>query len=413
MKDHTAFLSGKKIGVIGFNARPMAHSLKQIGAQTFVSDYWGDLDLKEVSSDCIAVLSPTPGIRQRQPIDIPVPQALVENFLLLTKRIDIDFVLIGSGFDDDSDALKPIEEREWLIGNSVDEMKNSRIHSRIDKIAESQGLEKPREFVTSTNKVESLLEKISYPCVARPLKSGGGSGIRLLRNPKNLQSYIEKRADEDAKFRIQEYISGFDISASILSSKSDAQCLSVQGQLIGMPTAGKNCGFSYCGNYYPTFIPKETVQQIAEASLAICDKLNLIGSNGLDFIVDKAHNIWLMEVNPRIQGTLEMLEKSGDISITAAHMQAINGELPDKIPVFRPVVKMIVYSRYDGAVPDLSKYSNVVDRTPEGVVVHRGDPICTIIEVGSSLKEAYGVASRIAGNIQSKIIKKQRSSSGS
>ena len=69
MKKLSSAFKGKQVGVIGFNARPIAQSLKRAGAETCVSDYWGDLDLKEVSDSCIAVLSSTPGIRQRQPLD--------------------------------------------------------------------------------------------------------------------------------------------------------------------------------------------------------------------------------------------------------------------------------------------------------------------------------------------------------
>lgn len=400
MKHHSTLFSGKKIGVIGFNARPIALSLKHSEAHAFVSDYWGDADLRESSSDCIAILSPAPGIRQRQPLDVPVHQALVENFLILTKNIEIDFVVIGSGFDDDPDALKPIEEMGLLMGNSISGMKRAREHSRLDRIAKRLDFHRPKEYVTSIDDVYDRIGKIGYPFLLRPLRSGGGSGIRLIRNPLNVQTFIEKQQAEEQKFRIQEYVPGFDTSASVLSSESNAQCISVQGQLIGMPTAGKNCGFSYCGNYYPTFIPKGVSDRIADISEEICRELNLLGSNGLDFIVDMSDRIWLMEINPRIQGTLEMLERAGFDSITEMHVRAIHGELVGKLPTLRPVVKMIVYARRDGAVPDLSTFPNVVDRTPKDVIVHRGDPICTVIETGTSLKESYNAASKTANQIQ-------------
>jgi predicted ATP-grasp superfamily ATP-dependent carboligase len=403
MKTHTTSLAGKKVGVVGFNARPIARSLKHSNAQAFVSDYWGDADLRETSSDCIAILSPMPGFRQRQPLDIPVHQALVENFLMLIKDTEIDFVLIGSGFDDNSDALKPIEKRGYLMGNSITRMNGVRDHSTLDKIANALYLQRPKEIVTSFKEAEECIDKIEYPCVIRPLTSGGGSGIRLVRNRTDFKNTIKKRFSDESRFRIQEYITGFDISSSILSSKSTHQCISVQGQLIGMPTAGKNCGFGYCGNYYPAVIPKQIVNRISALSQVVCEKLNLIGSNGLDFVVDTANKIFLMEVNPRLQGTLEMLESAGNISITEAHVRAINGVPLERKPTFKPVVKMIVYSRKDGAVPDLSKFSNVVDRTPKGVIVHQGDPICTIIEVGTSLKESYASTARIARVIQTSV----------
>jgi predicted ATP-grasp superfamily ATP-dependent carboligase len=167
-----------------------------------------------------------------------------------------------------------------------------------------------------------------------------------------------------------------------------------------MPTAGRNCGFAYCGNYYPSGLDDETVSKIAEVSETISTKLDLSGSVGVDFVVDDSNQIWLMEVNPRIQGTLELIESAGDISVTSLHVLASQGVLPEEIPEISPGVKMIVYSRRDGAVPDLSHFPNTVDRTPPGVMVNMRDPICTVIEVGVTMKECYNKASETALAIQ-------------
>ena len=107
-----------------------------------------------------------------------------------------------------------------------------------------------------------------------------------------------------------------------------------------------------------------------------------------------------MEVNPRIQGTLELIEAASDLSMTELHFLASHDVLPEKIPRINPGVKMIVYSRRDGAVPDLAQYPNTLDRTPPGVMVNMRDPICTVIEVGPSMKECYKRASETASAIQ-------------
>ena len=107
MAKQLELLEGKNVGVIGFNARPIAASLKRQGAQTFVSDYWGDLDLASVSTEYITILSPIAGVRQRQPLDIPLCEVLVENFEILTQDKNLDYVIIGSGFDDRSETLWP------------------------------------------------------------------------------------------------------------------------------------------------------------------------------------------------------------------------------------------------------------------------------------------------------------------
>ena len=129
-----SLLAGKKVGVIGFNARPIAASLSRAGAESYVSDYWGDSDLKEVSTDCIAVLSQVPGLRHRQPLDLPLHLSLLENFFILTKSVELDHIIIGSGFDDHTESLIPLHESGLLVGSELTNMKNSRNLSLISKL---------------------------------------------------------------------------------------------------------------------------------------------------------------------------------------------------------------------------------------------------------------------------------------
>jgi predicted ATP-grasp superfamily ATP-dependent carboligase len=404
MNHHSTLLSGKNVGVIGFNARPIAASFLREGAKVYASDYWGDSDLAESSTDCIAVLSPSPGMRQRQPLNVPLPEALVENFLLLTEDVQIDFTVIGSGFDDDSEVLKSITRSSQLMGNSIQRIQKARKFSNIDKIARAVGVSRPKEVITSLGSVQEDIIRIGFPCLLRPIKSGGGRGIRFVRGMNDLQRYAQRYSEEKHPFRLQQYINGLDISTSVLSSRDSSFCISVQGQLIGMPSAGLNCGFTYCGNYLPAPISEGMHNHLSEVSESLCTRLQLIGSNGFDFVLDNTGNAWLLEVNPRIQGTLEMLESASSLSITNAHVSAIEGILPTERPDRMHAAKMIVYSRRTGIVPDLTIFPNAADRSPAGVVVHRGDPVCTLIEVSDSLSESYRRISETARHIQNSIV---------
>ncbi|OLS31017.1 MAG: Carbamoyl-phosphate synthase large chain [Candidatus Thorarchaeota archaeon AB_25] len=398
-------LKGKRVGIIGFNARPIACSAKKAGASVFVSDYWGDDDLSACCDDWIAILTPTPGARQRQPLDIPLYEGLVENLLYLTKERELDHVILGSGFDDHVDALAPLHEEGLLIGCSPNQMRRARDFASLAKIAKSQDIHTTRRLIAETpdEAVDNSVE-FNFPYLVRPIHSGGGSGIRFVRNSGDVVKAFGDPEDGEYEPRVvQEYVRGVDISCSVLAAGSLALSLSVQGQLIGMPTAGRNCGFAYCGNYYPSNLAPETATKISEVSEAISSKLDLNGSVGLDFIVDESNQIWLMEVNPRIQGTLELMEAAGNISVTSLHVLASQGLLSEKLPSIEPGVKMIVYSRRDGAVPDLSQYTNTVDRSPPGVMVNMGDPICTVIEVGSLMRDCYRKASETALAIQNHI----------
>lgn len=394
-------LRNKRIGVIGFNARPIACSAKKAGASVFVSDYWGDDDISSCCEDWIAILTPTPGARQRQPLDVPLHEGLVENLLYLTKECELDYVFVGSGFDDHADALEPFYRDGLLIGCSPDQIRRARDFRYLAKKAESLEIHTPKRLVVETPNEAIDSEEFIFPYLVRPTHSGGGSGIRLARNPHDvINAFGEPEDDEYQPRVIQEYVPGIDISSSVLTSGKQALTLSVQGQLIGMPTAGRNCDFAYCGNYYPSGLVKEIVSRISDISEIISSELELDGSVGIDYIVDESNQIWLMEVNPRIQGTLELIEAASSLSVTSLHVLASQGKLPEKIPEINPGVKLIVYSRCDGPVPDLAKFPNTVDRTPKGVMVNMRDPICTVIEVGKSMIDCYRKASETALTIQ-------------
>jgi len=404
MTQRSSNLNGKKVGVIGFNARPIAASLRKQSALTYVSDYWGDADLAEVSNDCIAVLSPQPGIRQRQPLDLPLYQALIDNFSILTKDVELDYVIVGSGFDDHSDSLKPFRKKGILVGTPPNQMRKSRDFALLSKLVSDKlcTIPRRREYET-TEELHDNSSSLKYPCILRPKHSGGGSGVRLLRNLGDMTRITNAQLDKQFSYVVQEYIRGRDLSCSVLSTGKDARAISIQRQLIGMPSAGRNCDFVYCGNGYPVDLDPVVAQKIIEISEYLSVKLGLQGSNGFDFVVDESDNVWLMEVNPRIQGTLELLEIAGDISITEQHLKSSEGQLIEKIPTFNSAVKLIVYSRKTGLIPDLSLYSDTFDRSPEGIQVNQGDPICTVIKSGGELLDCYQKSCETASAIQRKV----------
>ncbi|MHA1925994.1 MAG: ATP-grasp domain-containing protein [Candidatus Thorarchaeota archaeon] len=401
-----SLLRGKTVAVLGFNARPIACSAKNAGARVIVSDYWGDEDLDVCSSKSTSILSPKPGKRQRAPLEKRVHVGLAENLAESIENEDIDHVFVGSGFDDYTHSLIALEKRIAITGNSTAQMQRARNRSAIEKLTEKLGLSIPTTLTARTlDEAYSNCDKLGYPCIIRPPSSGGGSGISLVSDSSQVEAACWRlQADiESPELIVQQYIAGLDGSSCVLSTGSEAVVLSIQGQLIGMPSAGRNCDFVYSGNYMPIRLSESVNQLILESSEMICTTLRLQGTNGIDFVVDKNERVWFLEINPRFQGTLEMLERSGNISLTEMHIAACNGLLPSEIPPFSNSTKLVVFSRQNGKVPDLSKYENTVDRTPQGVVVHRGDPVCTVIETSLAPPDSYAKALSTSNAIQQAI----------
>ena len=406
MASSYSVLNGKKVGVIGFNARPLACSVRRAGGLPYISDYWGDSDLDACSEEWIAVLSPVPGSRQRGFLDAPVYLSLSENFEHSFSDIELDYILIGSGFDDHTESLVSIDEKHGITGNFIDLMRGARDKEKLAKLAKKNDIKYPKHsIVESHDEAKEMVRQLGLPCVIRPITSGGGAGIRKISGFKKLETFY-KALEESQRLGpriIQEHVSGIDVSASVLGTGTDAMTLSIQDQLIGLPSAGRLSDFVYCGNRIPTSVDDKMRERIRIVSESLTSELHLKGSIGIDYVVSPTGDIWLLEINPRFQGSLEMLERASNISVSVLHIEACEGKLPDKVPQYQPTTKMIVYAHHDGTVPDLLLWPSTVDRSPTGVEVHQGDPVCSIIVSGSKGVEVFSKVQSIAAQIRNKL----------
>ncbi|MBD3407576.1 MAG: ATP-grasp domain-containing protein [Candidatus Lokiarchaeota archaeon] len=388
-KMNDCFFANQDIGILGFNTRPIACSVARQGGKVFVSDYWGDSDLQPCVKKWVSVLNPQPGYRQRKKLDRPMQEYLVQNFLEYYGHSDYDHIFITGGFDDYTIYLKELEKRYRISGNSSKQMKLARDFQKVNTLATELGLRVPLQKLSdSLDTSLSIADEIGYPCILRALESGGGSGIRFIKDQDDLITKY-KKIQPGSRMRIQQYVTGKDASVSLLSTGTKAMSLSYHGQMIGFPSAGLKCNFTFSGNFMPFSIESETRKKLTRTTERMMTELGLVGSNGIDVVLDDAERIWFMEINPRFQATLEMLEYAGKVSITKLHVDACEGYLPRQSPKFTAACKMIVYSQVKGVVGDLSRIPETVDRTPIGVHVNRYDPICSLIYTGISINEVY------------------------
>jgi predicted ATP-grasp superfamily ATP-dependent carboligase len=114
-------------------------------------------------------------------------------------------------------------------------------------------------------------------------------------------------------------------------------------------------------------------------------KFNLIGSNGVDYIHNE-NGLYVIEINPRLQGTFECVEMSLGINMLNAHIRACQGEL---IEIPEPKLysyKKIIYS------PTRMKYQkidldNIYDLPHIGSITEKSEPLLTIIDKDKDFKK--------------------------
>ncbi len=388
--------------VIGTDIIPLAASAKRAGYQVYAVDYFGDQDLKSVCHESLSIIKQRAGKSCGQISAQFDPKTLLQLTKVLLKRHKIDASLLASGLDDLPRFLSALNDLVPILGNHPGAIK--KIRNRREFFRELKRLRISHPTTATAKDLKAAKEKsrdIGYPVVVKPFKGFGGIGIRKAQNPREFERAFREVSLLDDKVLIQEWIPGTPASASLISSINGTVTLTVNEQILGMHEVGQQEPFGYCGNVVPLSANKVIVERCKRVVNRIASHFNLAGSNGIDFVITKEGNPYVIEVNPRFQGTLECVERTFGINIVEAHAEACTqGNLPAiarKTSGF--CVRLILFAKQRLILPDLGKFKEVRDIPVPGVIVERGEPICSIIVEGtnrdSSMRKAKTIADAI------------------
>jgi predicted ATP-grasp superfamily ATP-dependent carboligase len=118
----------------------------------------------------------------------------------------------------------------------------------------------------------------------------------------------------------------------------------------------------------------------------------LIGNNGVDFVISD-DGPFAIEVNPRIQGSLDSVEFSTGLNIVDASVNAVRGGvLPERVVADRYAVRAIAFAKQDGVVVENLDIRWIVDIPEKSRVIKQGEPIATAIGIGDSRESAVADA---------------------
>ena len=390
--------------VVGFNVRPLARSAKKAGYHVLAVDFWGDTDLSLWTDEYIAVLDQQPRERPDRP-QIPTAEALVMGVQqILEDHGPVEYIVTSGGFDDHFESWKQLEKIGNLTGNSLEGMKRARNLHLTREVALRYGAEVPTTYeVTNQKQFESATNHLDLPFLVKPLQGSGGFHSRVIRSESDIERYnSHHHFSTDVPILVQELIQGNDVSVSLLGTGNHAKSLSVNEQLIGLSELGKGRTKAYCGNIVPLQASTETISYLEMVSQGICEHLNLRGSNGIDYVIDDSGTPYFMEINPRIQATIEAIELVTNTNIVKLHVEATNGSLPRSTQKPQAVcARVIVYARESSRIPDLRNIPGVVDIPVPGSISNRGDPVCTVNHIAATRQEALLGAWEIVKTIYS------------
>ena len=381
----------KKVLIVGIDLIALARSLKELGMKVYSSDFFGDQDLLQLCEDSLSIIKQRGGTSCGYLEGMFNPQEIVDGALRLNEKYSVDACLLSSGLEDDYEALAKLYEDVRVVGNSLESIRSVRDRKEFFRILKSLSIEHPFTIIVSDfEEAKRSAKDIGYPVMLKPCYGCGGSNIHLTQNVDELRKLYNAHFKHHEEFVVQEFVDGVPMSASILSTKSDTIVLTINRQLLGLRITGQKERFGYCGNIVPTMVNQNIKNRVESIAKKITTKFRLKGSNGIDFVYSSG-KIFVIEVNPRFQGTLECVERTLNLNLVEMHLKAcLKNELPRINREAKAVyTRMILYAPKRLHVPNLSCFKDVKDIPFKGVIVEEGEPLCSLITEGLTEKESY------------------------
>ena len=390
--------------LMGIDTRPMVNSALKVDYKTFSISYFKTVDFKMPYAEK-HVLDQESVISCGRFEDNYSPEKLLElskDFLLQNNDEDeIGKIVLTTGINAKNFSGEFKKFRKIVRGNKNTESVENKFKF-YNKLKNKFNV--PLTFQPSDvwELNEILQQYINNQFILKPLQGSGGLGIFLLNNEsshelKQLNEICQNISLEN--YILQEYIEGTNVSSSVLSSHDDIKNL-INSRLITEHDLG-NDSYEYSGNILPldensfkmfngyrTEIDADELNdEMRNTSEDLIKEFDLIGSNGVDYILDKNGELKVIEINPRFQGTYELVENSLGINLLDAHIKACEGEIIDIPNPKQYSIKKIIYARKQVNIGNLN-IPNVYDIPYEGVKIEKDQPLVTIISSNEDLKTA-------------------------
>ena len=394
--------------LMGIDTRPMVNSALKLDYKTFSISYFKTVDFKVPYAEK-HVLDQESVISCGRFEENYSPEKLLElskDFLFQNHDEDeIDKIVLTTGINTKNFSGEFKKFRKIVRGNkNTESVENKfKFYNKLKNKFNVPLTFQPSD-VCELNEI--LQQYTNNQFILKPLQGSGGLGIFLLNNEscdelKQVNEICQNISLEN--YILQEYIEGTNVSSSVLSSHDDIKNL-INSRLITEHDLG-NDSYEYSGNILPldensfkmfngyrTEIDADELNdEMRNTSEDLIKEFDLIGSNGVDYILDKNGELKVIEINPRFQGTYELVENSLGINLLDAHIKACEGEIIDIPNPKQYSIKKIIYARKQVNIGNLN-IPNVYDIPYEGVKIEKDQPLVTIISSNEDLKTAINDA---------------------
>lgn len=361
------------VTLIGASVRAMAESARRAGWSVHAADLFCDEDLRRAVTEAVRA--------------DPYPDALPA----IVSAFPHGPWLYTGALENHPEILAAIAAQRPLAGNGAEVVRAVRDVTGLAAVVADAGLRVP----------ETRCDPRDVPgdgsFLVKPRSSAGGRGISPWHG--------FGAANAGAAGMIwQRRVAGVPWSAAFLACGGRCRLLGASRQITGAEWCHA-AGFAYCGSVVAPLdhLTDQTRSAFDRLGTTLTDAFGLVGAFGVDLIIDERWQTHVLEVNPRVTASMELLERATGIPLAALHLRACGVGPPATaaaVPLPGIWAKAVIFAPGD-LLPDGAGLERltadwsaadgaaaIADVPSAGTPIAAGRPLLTLFAKGPTAEEA-------------------------
>jgi uncharacterized protein len=345
--------------IVAQSGRFLAQLAHSAGYPVWVADCFGDQDTLALAERWL-------------PLSNLHDHAAVTKTLLDLSQNQPCSLLYGSGIEAFYPILKSLPDTVRLVGNPADIIEQVKTPHLFFSLLQRLAIPYPKiSFIADDSRSGRWLRK--------PINSFGGQFI----------TDSDKQSDSQGAY-FQQYIEGDSGSALFLADGQSAQLYSFNQQFSHTDSGSP---FLLSGLSAPLAVPVSVQQKINVFINQLVIQTGLLGFNSLDFIITSENEIFVLEINPRLSASAQLIDST--IPLFENHLAACTSQSAKKYQ--NPVIQRhlhTIFAPFDAVIPEFIEWPSYCHDHPQpNTLIKKNAPICSVvIETSLSFEQSESEA---------------------
>lgn len=251
----------------------------------------------------------------------------------VAKKLDVDGIHPGYGFlSENADFAKLCEDNDVIFIGP----KPHAIKIMGSKLAAKEAVKEYHipmvpgidEAITDVSSAKVIASNIGYPILIKASAGGGGKGMRIVEQEKDLESQMQRAISEaksafgDGSVFIEKYVkSPRHIEIQIMADTHgnylhlfEREC-SIQRRHQKVVEEAPS-----------SVLSDELRMKMGEAAVKVAKSCNYIGAGTVEFLLDSDHNFYFLEMNTRLQVEHPVTELITGLDLVELQIRVARGE---------------------------------------------------------------------------------------